>query len=109
MTFSASSVQAMLNTRGQTVTLRRLGVGGFDVACIGKVDGAMQQPLAGGTAQFTRMVIVSNVEIAAAGWPGPPRRGDEVHVDGVKLTVTGVDTATIGTADVLHRISTSGG
>lgn len=109
MTFSAASVLAMLESRGQVVTLRRLGNSPPDeVECTGKIDGDAAASLAGQAAQFRRRVIISDVEIAASGWPGPPVRGDLVIADGARMAVMAVDTVVIGTETVMHRLELLG-
>lgn len=106
---SAAEVQSMLRDFGETITLRRVGSPNTDVSVLAKIDGAGEQIGAAGVAQFRRRVILSNIEIAAAGWPGPPHRGDQVILSGPKtLTVQTVDTVSIGTDTIMHALETLG-
>ena len=88
----------MLARYGETVVLRRpTGQGLFtDVSCGARVDQFQPHEIAGGVMQGDRNVVLSNREIEAANWPGPPRRGDQIVIGGHTTTVQGVDTVSIG-------------
>jgi hypothetical protein len=108
MTFTPQSVYGMLTTRAETVTLRRLGSPPVDVTVLAKIDDAQETDLAGNMAQFKRRVVISDLEIAAAGWPGPVKRNDQILAQGKTLTVIASDPIIIGSQTVMHRITTLG-
>jgi hypothetical protein len=62
-----------------------------EVAVRGVARGYRPEELVGTIVQGDRIVIISNAEIEAAGWPGPPRRGDLLVMDGVTTTVQAPD------------------
>jgi hypothetical protein len=109
MSFTPQSVFAMLTTRAERVTLRRLGATPIDVSVLAKIDDAEETPLAGNMAQFKRRVVISDLEIAEAGWPGPVKRNDQIIAQNKTLTVIASDPIVIGTKTVMHRIVTLGG
>lgn len=76
---------AVLTKRGETMVLRRLG--GASVTLKGKRHDAAGDPLVGNVGQIVVKVIISNAEIAAAGWPGPPRQGDKLTMGGIEYTL----------------------
>ena len=108
MSFTPQSVHAMLVSRGERVTLRRLGVTPLDIEVLAKVDDAEETALASNMAQFKRRVVISDLEIAAAGWPGPVKRNDQILAQGKTLTVIASDPIIIGAQTVMHRITTLG-
>lgn len=82
----------MLSRRGRSVLLRRrVGTSSSftDVTARGYSRGYKAQELVGGIVQGDREVVVANAEIVSASWPGPPRKGDTVVVDGQTVTVQG--------------------
>lgn len=116
---TAQEVQSMLDDFGETITLRRIGTPNIDVACVAKVnqpsaaieqrDISASRVAPGNIAQFRRSVIISDAEIAAGSWPGPPRRGDQIiFVSGGTATVQSVDTTTVVSTNVLHVMNTVG-
>lgn len=78
----AARVAATLQDVGETMTLLRPG--GATVTVYGKRHGAAVELVAGDRSQNTITVHISNREIAAAAWPGPPIKED-------KLTMAGAD------------------
>jgi len=84
--------QALANTLelgGRYVRLRRQTGRGLyiEVRCAARVtkwtpELRLQIEAAGGVAQGDRVCIISNREILREKWPGPPRRGDLVIVEG---------------------------
>ena len=102
---------AMLARYGETVVLRRPTGGGtaIDVTCAARVDQFQPHEITGGVPQGDRNVILSNREIEAANWPGPPRRGDQVIIGGRTTTVQGVDTVSVGASIVRHNVQVRGG
>jgi len=109
MSFTPQSIFAMLTTRAEPVTLRRLGTVPIDVSLLAKIDDAEPTPLAGNMAQFQRRVVISDLEIAQAGWPGPPKRNDQIITGSKTLTVVASDPIVIGAQTVMHRMLTLGG
>lgn len=109
--FTALGVYGMLaNGRAETATLRRLGSPPTDVSVWAKIDDAQAQPLAGNMAQTTRNTIISDYEIQQSGWPGPPKRNDQIITQsGKTLTVTAVDSVVVGDQTIMHKITTLGG
>ena len=109
MTFTPQNVFGMLTTRAEEATLRRQGTPPVDVAVLAKIDDAVPTDLAGNMAQFTRRVVISDLEIEQAGWPGPPKRNDQIITHGQTLTVIANDPIILGAQVVMHRIMTKGG
>lgn len=92
-----ADVARMIDRYGETVTLRRPGTPNVDVAVKARVEQLRPDELVGEIAQFDRRVVISNAEIAAAAWPGPPKRGDRViFADGAQATVQLPGTKKIG-------------
>jgi hypothetical protein len=108
MSFTPESVFAMLTTRAEEATLRRLGTPPIDVAVLAKIDNAAPADLTGNMAQYGRRVVISDLEIAQAGWPGPPKRNDQILTQGKTLTIVANDPVILGRQYVMHRIITKG-
>lgn len=106
---TAARVAAIIARAGETVTLRRLtGTNPipFDVkakASIRRGDTAVET--VGASNAFTHDVTISNAEIEAAQWPGPPVEGDLVIRDGQKLVVLNVTTLKIGDVVARHNLA----
>jgi hypothetical protein len=86
---------ALLAQHGETMTLARATA--IDtwspVTLKGKIYGAGGRELVGGQQQQLRQVKIGNSEIAAAAWPGPPRKGDRLtDAAGRVYSVQEVDT-----------------
>jgi hypothetical protein len=105
-----SATASMLARYGETVVLRRpTGQAQFiDVSCAARVDQFQPHEIAGGVVQGDRKVTLSNREIEAEAWPGPPRRGDQIVVAGRTTTVQGVETITVGGQIVRHNVQVRG-
>ncbi len=67
-----------------------------DVAVRAVVTGYQPEELAGGIAQTDSRVILSPLEIEAAAWPGPPRKGDKAVIQGRVRNVEAVHVRRIG-------------
>ncbi len=108
---AASATAAMLSRYGETVVLRRpTGQAQFlNVTCAARVDQFQPHEIAGGVTQGDRKVILSNREIEAGAWPGPPRRGDQIVIAGRTTTVQGVETIAVGGRVVRHNVQVRGG
>jgi len=91
---STARIQAMIDTAGQTVTLRRLtGTQAipFDVAVKASIRGYQPDELIGPIQQGDREAIVAPQAMALAGWPLPPKRNDKLIIDGVVTNVEAVE------------------
>ena len=76
---SAASFAASLRRAGRLMELkRRVGTTSAFTACqvYGKDRGYQPAELAGGVVQGDRKIRIAQADIAAAGWPGPPKKGD---------------------------------
>lgn len=105
MTIEQDALVDALNAVGEQVRLRRLGTPAIDVVCQARIMDYTQQEISGsGVLQGDRRMIMSNAEIAAAGWPGPPRRGDQVTYQNRSASVQGCDTLVIGGEIVRHNV-----
>lgn len=107
---AASTASAIART-GQVVTLRRVVAGvNTDVDAFAVVRGYQPQELVGEITQADRQVIVSDQEITAAGWPGPPTTGDIVIIGGKSHRVQGpAETIVMGNVVVRHTLRARGG
>lgn len=80
MSFHADRAADILAVHGETCTLRRLTSGSpVEVAVKAKwFTGGPEtaEDLVGVRGQTSFRVMLSNAEIAAAAWPGPPKKGD---------------------------------
>lgn len=86
-------IAAEIAAEGQTVTLRRVVTGSAPVAATVKAMVRMYRPaeLAAGIVQGDRRVVVAAATLADAGWPVPPRKGDQVVDGGKVLAVQGCE------------------
>ncbi len=62
----------------------------------------------GGIVQGDRLERISNKEISERQWPGPPRRGDQMIIEGRTVNVRGVETKVIGGESVEHVLEVRG-
>lgn len=100
---------AALGEAGEHVTLRRLGTPNTDVTTWAAIRRYQPNELVNGIVQGDQNVIISNIEIAAASWPGPPRKGDFIIRQGnTVLAVEGVETVRVGTTIVRHNLQVRG-
>jgi len=103
---AASKIGDALAQYGRAVTLRRrAGTSATftDVTVHGVAKGYRPQELLGGVTQGDQSVTISNQEILAAGWPGPPVRGDLLVIGGKTTTVQGCETKYLG-SDILAHV-----
>ena len=81
-----------------------------DLECWGVVIAAepVQQP--GGLWQIRRIVRISDAEISARRWPGPPRREDWLHRrgDGARYSVLDCDTRGLRGVAAVHILTVLG-
>ena len=93
--------------KSETIILKR---GASTVSCIAKVWAFEPRELVGPIKQGDRRAIISNEEIAAEAWPGPPRRGDRVNIeDGTQFTIEAVDTRKMRGEIASHWLVIRGG
>jgi hypothetical protein len=100
-----TKIAAALVRYGRPMLLRRrvTAPDGFvEVTVNGITDNYKAVELIGGLVQGDRKVTISNREIAAAGWPGPPRKSDQIRIDGVTTTVQGCETKYLGEVVLAH-------
>jgi hypothetical protein len=117
-------IHALANTLergGRYIKLRRQTGRGLyiEVRCAARVtkwtpEIRLQIEAAGGIAQGHRICVISNREILREKWPGPPRRGDLVIVEGDDeesgntAFVTGCDTSDVDGITTRHDITLRG-
>ena len=103
---------------GDRIRLRRqTGKGLYiEVSCVARItkftpEMRAQILAAGGVGQGDRLCVISNREISARRWPGPPRRGDIVIIEGEGNTtiVQGCDTSTLENVVMRHDLTIRGG
>jgi hypothetical protein len=102
---SVSRVLDALHRRGRNLTLRRrVGTTSAFTDCAprGYDRGFKATELVGGIIQGDREVVIGNAEIVAASWPGPPRKGDVVVIDGGSVTVQAARPMYVGTDIAAH-------
>ena len=96
MTDFVSSRRRMIQRKGRVMQLgRQVGVGDAGRESV-TLKGffsvfAPDQLAEGGLQQGDGRVAITADEIAVAGWPGPPRAGDEMDFDGGVWAVVGVE------------------
>lgn len=108
----ASSVAAELARLGRPMTLRRrIGTtASFTSVTVNGVDRSYQPgEVMGAIEQGDAQVTIGGSEIAAAAWPGPPRRLDTILIDGQAWTVQGADSKTIGSTLIAYVLHVRGG
>jgi hypothetical protein len=110
---SVESVAASIARKGQTIILRRVTGAGhqatFDVECKAMVRNYQPHELAGGIVQGDREVRVSNKEISARQWPGPPlSKRDRAVIDGREVSVEAVNTLRLGEEIAMHILQVRG-
>lgn len=89
-----------------SMTLRRTGQ--TDLVVKGKRFGSSEEDTGNTTAQSLQTVRIGNVEIEAAGWPGPPRRTDQIIIGGRTLIVRHVDSRKARGEYVSHIMTCAG-
>jgi hypothetical protein len=109
----ADKIADALRRFGRPVTLRRNSYSGAtptptDVTVYAYVKGAAPSELIGKLKQFKSDVVISNREIAAATWPGPPKADDFLVIDGRPRTVVSVEPKYLGGEILVYAINVSG-
>ncbi len=107
---NVGTVAHAIDRVGKPATLRRVaGPGRFVSVTLKAVwRGYQPQELAGGIVQGDREVRIGNAEIAARKWPGPPRRGDQMILEGRTFTVMAADSPNIGETTAMHILQVRG-
>lgn len=87
----ADARRRQLARRGRPMVLTRLVTGGAPIAVTltGYSRDYRPEELVGGLMQGDIKVEIGADEIAAAAWPGPPRKPDRIAVDGKTYTMQG--------------------
>lgn len=103
-----ASLRKQLAQHGSDVTLKRqtaVSPQTFNSVTVrARVVDFRPEQLIGGIIQGDRKVIMSNEEIAAASWPGPPRKGDKVVVASATYAVEGCNTFRLDGTIVRHEL-----
>jgi hypothetical protein len=87
---SVADIQSVIDLVGETVTLRREPA--TDVVVKAKIINYEPTELAGNIIQGRAVARISDAEIAAAAWPGPPQQGDKIIRDGKVLHIESRET-----------------
>ncbi len=104
----AGSIAGALQRFGRPMVLRRLatGPGGLqiplDVTVFGRTKNFAPHELVGGISQGDSEITITNAEIAAAQWPGPPKRGDKIVVDERTRNVESVEAKFLGSETLVY-------
>lgn len=109
---AAAKVAVALAKYGRDMVLRRrVGTTAVfvDITVKGVAQGFRPDQLQAGVMQGDRTVTMSNAEIEATGWPGPPRKGDLLLIDGQQTAVQGCETKYLGGAVLAHVLWVRGG
>lgn len=107
----ADEIEAEVTTYGQQVVLRRLtgtGLTPTDVTLFAVVRGYQPQDLVGMIAEGDRRVIMGNKAIVAASWPGPPKRDDQIVIDGKSTNIIACASITLDGDIARHDIQVRG-
>jgi len=104
----ADDAADLLSDFGVAVTLRRIGSPNVDVPCQAVITSVLDQVISGGVTQFRRRVTIGSTEIAAANWPSPPQKGDQIIWQSRTMTVQDVRTAGVADEIVTYQMTTLG-
>lgn len=110
-----------MRQHGEPMTLRRpatpatnpmtftdVTVYGKRLAAAGRM-GEVGDVLVGALTQKTLRVIIGNTEMAAAGWPGPPKKNDRIVIAGREYSlIDDADTRTDAGATLMHFLTARG-
>ena len=91
---SAKRARAAIGRRGELISLRRInGAGTVTARADVKATVAGYAPieLANGITAGSRKVIVSRLDLDAAGYPVPPKKGDRIYLGASFETPTTID------------------
>lgn len=107
-----ADIRSALDEYGQAMVLRRrtgTTSAWVSVAVKGILRRYRPGELLGDLQQGDAQVVISDREIAAAGWPGPPRMNDQLVVDDRVWTVMGSMRRRLGDVVLAHEIWVRGG
>jgi hypothetical protein len=91
------SIVGALQRFGRDMILRRVTLGPnsqqipLDVVVKAVSKAVSDDKLIGSNVQYSFEITVTNSEIAAAQWPGPPRKNDKIVMDGKTRNVESVE------------------
>lgn len=120
MTVFLQTRRRQIQAKGRPVVLRRAGT--FDASTMqppANIDVTVQcrtprqlfraEQSVQGLVQGDEEAWILNDEIAAAGWPGPPKAGDTMIIDGANWSVVGNRAVYAGPLLIGHNITIRGG
>lgn len=98
----ADSIFGALQRFGRPMTLRRLTLAGqtlvpLDVEVFGRSKLYSPEHVIGTIIEGDTQITITNKEILAAQWPGPPRKGDKLVVDGLVRNIEAAEPKYLGT------------
>ena len=103
----------LLAAKGRTMTLRRpnpaSGAAPADLPVLAYLWPYAPDKVAGAIRQGDAQVQMMDDEIAAEAWPGPPRTGDWLVVDGATWLVQGANPVYDGAVLIGHNLWIRGG
>ena len=94
MTFQSARRRRLAQVGRPVVLRRQTGINPvayLDVTVQAFAQHYQPEPIQAETKQGLELLAITNDEIAAAAWPGPPRSSDLVVLDGATWSVEGVD------------------
>lgn len=112
MSVIADMIADDIQREGSPATLRRTtgtGTVHFDVDVYAFSNNSAPVPLVGETSQANKEVRITNRDILARQWPGPPRDADTIFLAGRPYRIADVETLTIGGEVVEHVLQVRGG
>jgi hypothetical protein len=104
---AAAKVAAALAKYGRDMALTRLP--STVVTVKGVAQAYAPGEIVGGIAQGDQRVTISDAGIAASAWPGPPRKGDRIVIDGRTWTVQGCESKYLTASILAHVLWCRGG
>jgi hypothetical protein len=110
----ADSISAALLRFGRPMTLRRptLNSNGTttntDVTVYGHTVGYSPSALVESVTQGNTSITISNTQIAAAGWPGPPKKQDVLIFDSRRCVIQSVEPKYLGTTVLVYQLEVRG-
>lgn len=111
MSVLADMIADDIQREGSPATLRRpTGTGDihFDVEVYAFHTTSTPVPLVGEASQANKMVRISNRDILARQWPGPPRDADIIILAGKACRIMDVETLSVGGEVVEHVLQVRG-
>jgi hypothetical protein len=110
----ADSISAALLRFGRPMTLRRTTLHddntttNQDVTVYGHTTGYSPSPLVQEVTQGMTGVTISNKQITAAGWPGPPAKGDVMLFDNRRTVIQSVEPKYLGATVLVYQLEVQG-